>query len=72
MQRRKPSETQQNPKEINTEKKIITRAIKNYNLEQNYSNMVSYPSHQINTENKSIGGQIGKEIQNVSNFSLPI
>ena len=69
MQRRKPSETQQNPKEINTEKKIITRAIKNYNLEQNYSNMVSYPSHQINTENKSIGGQIGKEIQNVSNFN---
>ena len=35
MQRRKPYETQLNPKEVNIEKKIITRTIKNYNLEQN-------------------------------------
>ena len=69
MQRRKPYETQLNPKEVNIEKKIITRTIKNYNLEQNYSNMVSYPPLRKNSENKSIGGQITKEIQNITNFT---
>ena len=69
MQRRKPYENQLNPKEVNLEKKIITRTIQNYNLEQNFSNMISYPPLKKNLENKAIGGQITKEIQNISNFN---
>ena len=69
MQRKKPYETQLNSKETNIENKIITRTIRNLNLDRNIPSILTLPSIQQNTEIKSKDGQMIKEIQNISNFN---
>ena len=69
MQRKKPYETQLNSKETNIENKIITRTIRNLNLDRNIPSILTLPSIQQNTEIKSKEGQMIKEIQNISNFN---
>ena len=48
MQRKKPYETIIDTKEVNLEKKIITRTITNYNSEQKSPGIITYPAIQKN------------------------
>ena len=68
MQRKKPYETQLNTKEISIEKKIVTRAIKNYNTEQQTTNIISNIAKTNNPSYNLNGGQFIKEIPYTSNI----
>ena len=68
MQRKKPYETIIDTKEVNLEKKIITRTITNYNSEQKSPGIITYPAIQKNSAFKSLGGQALNEIKYIPNL----
>ena len=71
MQRKKPYETIIDTKEVNLEKKIITRTITNYNSEQKSPGIITYPAIQKNSAFKSLGGQELHEIKYIPNLKKP-